>query len=106
MVSPVSSISADAVFYAKYDATNLKWTGTLLSRDMLIVDSDNFIAQRMVGTTGAMENAMSGISGTPIFLKPGDNYIKLLDKRYGFGDPEIQSAGTLDVAISYRERYL
>jgi len=92
--------------YKENEETEADFTMTLNEFDTAYMDFDVMTGKIFDYSENDISNIMSSFSGDRLLLKPGTNILKMLDYRTTISAPETKSTGSMDVVLSYRERYL
>jgi hypothetical protein len=109
-VKEVAVAGGTAATYEKHVSSLIEWNSTLDESDVLSINSDSLVVTHLDSSADTAGNGLASFSGEKgLFLQPGSNVLKFIDDRDGrtkAQNPEKASAGSVNLVLSYRTRYL
>jgi len=104
MIVEAAAPAGDFDDYEKPAKQDFAYTGTVDKSDTLTIDFNRLIATFLDFSGFTVANAIGNIVTDRLMLYPDVNKLRYIDKRDA--DDDATTCGSMNVKISYRERYL
>lgn len=105
-IIPAAAAGDPYADYEKHKSSFIQWNNTMAANDKLVINSETLTVQLADYSAEDIINGMGDFVGEKgLVLVPGQNYLKFSDNRSTIAAKE-QGAGSANLLITYRNRYL